>query len=177
MSPYPALRKFRRDCSFVLSIVSIICSSFVVRERFAIWVKLLKRINAGVESFKKSDFDTLAVELKSKLSPHAWINPHKSFWGLGNYDANVLINAIQRKGKHIRLWTMPSSSCYSTGFQVDWYDRRKPVTPESVPVGNDDSIIGLICNRPTRSMMGLWKGHHWYGIRSITGDLALAMKI
>ena len=73
-------------------------------------------------------------------------------FGLGNYDANVLINAVQKRG-----------------FRVDWYDRRRRITPESVNIGNDDAIIGLICNRPTRSMMGLMKGAHWYSIR-LLGD-------
>ena len=57
-----------------------------------------------------------------------------------------------------------------SGFKVDWYDRRLlPVTPELVPLATDESIVGLICNRPTSNMVGLVKGHHWYSIRPLQG--------
>lgn len=42
------------------------------------------------------------------LSPDVWINPHKSLLGLGNYDINVIMKALQ---KH----------CY----EAVWFDKRK----------------------------------------------------
>ena len=64
-------------------------------------------------------------------------------------------------------------TCAGSGFvKVDWYDRRLlPVTPESVPLATDESIVvvGLICNCPTSNLVGLVKGHLWYSIRPLQG--------
>jgi len=102
----------------------------------------------GSDRVTRSGFNSIA----ENLAPNAWINPHKSMFGLGNYDANVLIRAIQHKG-----------------FNVDWYDRRRRVNSETIPVDTDETIVGIICNRPTRSLMGLIKGAHWYSIRLLEG--------
>lgn len=51
------------------------------------------------------------VELDSvchNLSPDVWINPHKSFLGLGNYDINVIMKVLQ-----------------SRGYEAVWFDKRK----------------------------------------------------
>lgn len=43
-----------------------------------------------------------------ELTPHKFINPHKSMWGVGNWDINVIMRALQTKG-----------------YTVHWFDRRK----------------------------------------------------
>ena len=43
-----------------------------------------------------------------ELTPHKLINPHKSMWGVGNWDVNVIMRALQTKG-----------------YTVHWFDRRK----------------------------------------------------
>ena len=42
----------------------------------------------------KSILDEIATE----LAPDAWLNPHRSIFGLGNYDVNVLLIALERQG-------------------------------------------------------------------------------
>jgi hypothetical protein len=58
-------------------------------------------------AFTPAALDALCRE----LTPNAFINPHKSLWGVGNYDVNVIMRALQTKG-----------------FTVNWFDRRKRQT-------------------------------------------------
>lgn len=54
--------------------------------------------------FTKSELD----EICNNLSPDNWINPHKSMLGIGNYDINVIMKALQSK------------DC-----EAIWFDKRK----------------------------------------------------
>lgn len=54
--------------------------------------------------FSKLELDSVC----HSLSPDVWINPHKSFLGLGNYDINVIMKALQSKG-----------------LETVWFDKRK----------------------------------------------------
>lgn len=55
-------------------------------------------------AFSKTELDAICYS----LSPNVWINPHKSLLGLGNYDINVIMAALQRKG-----------------YEAVWFDKRK----------------------------------------------------
>ena len=44
-------------------------------------------------AFTKADLDAIC----SDLSPSTWLNPHRSWLGLGNYDVNVLTAALHKK--------------------------------------------------------------------------------
>lgn len=56
-------------------------------------------------TFKKEDLDAICKE----LAPDSRItNPHRSTFGLGCYDVNVIISALSKKG-----------------FDVKWFDKRK----------------------------------------------------
>lgn len=55
-------------------------------------------------TFTKSELDDICVQ----LSPDEWINPHKSMLGLGQYDVNVIMSALQLKG-----------------YDAIWFDKRK----------------------------------------------------
>lgn len=55
-------------------------------------------------AFLKSDLDSICYG----LSPENWINPHKSILGLGNYDVNVIMSALQARG-----------------YDMVWFDKRK----------------------------------------------------
>lgn len=57
-------------------------------------------------SYSKDQLD----EICRHLSPSDWINPHRSILGLGNYDINVIMTALQRKG-----------------CDAVWFDKRKYV--------------------------------------------------
>merc|ERR1719376_1285538 len=45
-------------------------------------------------AFSKAGLDAICQE----LSPTSWLNPHKSALGLGNYDVNVVMMALQKTG-------------------------------------------------------------------------------
>jgi len=45
------------------------------------------------------------------LTPNNYINPHRSILGIGNYDVNVLMAALQNKG-----------------YSAFWFDKRKLVS-------------------------------------------------
>jgi hypothetical protein len=57
-------------------------------------------------TFQQSQLDAICHE----LAPRAWVNPHKSLLGLGNYDVNVLSRALQE-----------------LGYEAVWFDKRKYV--------------------------------------------------
>lgn len=54
-------------------------------------------------SYSKSELDEICKHLSDQ-----WINPHRSMLGLGNYDINVIMTALQKKG------------CAAV-----WFDKRK----------------------------------------------------
>lgn len=70
----------------------------------------LNNLFQSKEAFKQMELDAICFS----LSPNNYINPHRSILGLGNYDVNVLIAALQNKG-----------------YSAFWFDKRK-----SVPIIN-----------------------------------------
>ena len=54
-------------------------------------------------AYSKEDLDAISYQ----LSPDAFVNPHKNMLGLGNYDVNVMMVALQQKN-----------------YEVVWFDRR-----------------------------------------------------
>lgn len=58
--------------------------------------------------FSKQELDQICYS----LSPDVWINPHKSLLGFGNYDINVIMAALQRRG-HEAVWFDKRRSVYS----------------------------------------------------------------
>lgn len=55
-------------------------------------------------AFSKNELDSICYN----LSPENWINPHKSVLGLGNYDVNVIMRALQIRN-----------------YEMIWFDKRK----------------------------------------------------
>ncbi|KAJ0020932.1 hypothetical protein Pint_32581 [Pistacia integerrima] len=69
----------------------------------------------------------------------------------GNYDINVLIAALEGRGK-----------------SVVWHDRRN----EASSIDLDDSgnnLMGIVINIPVTRYGGLWKSRHWVTLRKIDG--------
>lgn len=97
--------------------------------------------------FNKRELDTIC----NSLAPDVWINPHKSVLGLGNYDINVIMAALQTKG-----------------FEAVWFDKRKD--PSHLNVQN---ICGFILNVPSDYKLGFvmlpLRRRHWIAIKSIRG--------
>ena len=90
------------------------------------------------KEFVRYDFDDIA----RSLSPGKLICPHKSVFGTGNYDVNVIMAALSSKGK-----------------RVEWWDRRND--PAEMKT---EGLFGLIVNRQTQSLKGIWKSKHWIGV-------------
>lgn len=105
--------------------------------------------------YTKTDVDRVCWELSSS----SYINPHRSCFGIGNYDVNVVTVLLQR-----------------AGCMVTWHDRRKEIVVETLAVpsqqqqqqaidGNNQQLIGLLWNIPSTSMFGkLWVGRHWIAL-------------
>lgn len=76
-------------------------------------------------------------------------SPHRSALGLGNWDVNVVLRALRRRGLH-----------------AAWFDRRKGV--DALPLGDvdtaDGALLGVIVNRRSRYMLVL-TSYHWFTLR------------
>lgn len=98
-------------------------------------------------AFNKSNLDDLCLQ----LSPNTWVNPHRSVFGLGNYDINVIMAAVAMKYE---------------GYEVMWWDKRRKITISDV-----NSCFGFILNLPSQSKVGgvllPFKTQHWLAIRKL----------
>lgn len=117
----------------------------------------LNNLFQSSQAFTKNDLDNICRD----LAPNSRIiNPHKSMFGLGCYDVNVIIAALAKKQ-----------------YEVVWFDKRKHLSTL-----NFDNIFGLILNVPdTHSnaifaiplsyippQAQIWSSQkHWVAIRKI----------
>jgi josephin len=69
----------------------------------------------------------------------------------GNYDINVLIAALEGKGKN-----------------VVWHDRRNGATLINLDA-SDDTLMGIVLNVSVRRFGGIWKSRHWVTLKKIDG--------
>uniref|UniRef100_A0A1B0GC96 Josephin-2 n=1 Tax=Glossina morsitans morsitans TaxID=37546 RepID=A0A1B0GC96_GLOMM len=96
-------------------------------------------------SFTKEQLD----EICTNLNPSVWLNPHRSMLGLGNYDINVIMQALQLR------------KC-----EACWFDKRKD--PACIDL---QAIVGLILNVPSDYKLGFitlpLHRRHWIAIREI----------
>ena len=81
-------------------------------------------LQGAVQKFHKSELDDICVAL---ADGKRFFNPHRSVFGLGNYDVNVLSAAVR-----------------SRGFEVSWHDARKDVKHVDV-----DQHFAIIVNKRT----------------------------
>lgn len=96
-------------------------------------------------AFNKQMLDNIC----HSLSPDNLVNPHKSMLGLGNYDVNVLMAALQLKG-----------------YEAMWFDKRKD--PSNIDFSK---IEGLILNIPSemKFLPLRLNRKHWIAVREING--------
>ncbi|XP_076251648.1 josephin-2-like [Rhynchophorus ferrugineus] len=98
-------------------------------------------------AFSKNELDSIC----HTLSPENWINPHRSILGLGNYDVNVIMSALQ-----------------SRGYDMIWFDKRKD--PSCLNLQN---IVGFILNIPSDYKFSFitipLRRRHWIAIRNLYG--------
>jgi len=100
-------------------------------------------------TFCQKDLDFICQD----LSPDSWLNPHKSWIGLGNYDINVIMTALQGKQ-----------------MEMIWFDKRK----DPATIANIENVFGFILNVPTDCKLG-WlslpiKRKHWFSIKRFGED-------
>lgn len=96
------------------------------------------------KEFTKSDLDCIAENLYS--SSTNWFNPHRSPFGFGNYDVNVLIAALETRD-----------------FKVRWFDAR-----QSSSIINTTKVFGYIFNVPSRNAyIPFLNSRHWFTVRQI----------
>lgn len=103
------------------------------------------------KDFTKQSFDMIC----NSLSPDDMINPHKSFFGIGNYDVNCIMKALEMKN-----------------YDLIWYDKRRELTEQSLELSK---AFGFIMNFPSDYTLGfislpLIRSRHWVAIRKINGD-------
>ncbi|KAG5671501.1 hypothetical protein PVAND_001695 [Polypedilum vanderplanki] len=102
--------------------------------------------------FTKAQFD----EICKLLSPDYYINPHKSVLGIGNYDVNCIMKALESQEK-----------------ELIWYDKRREITAESIEI-NNNSLFGYILNAPSDYTFGFIsipiKSRHWITFRKGNDD-------
>lgn len=71
----------------------------------------------------------------------------------GNYDANVLISALNSRNK-----------------EVVWFDRRNGAETLLTEIADyGDRLLGIIVNISTRKWLGMWQARHWVAIRKLQG--------
>jgi josephin len=101
--------------------------------------------------FTKAQFD----EICNTLSPDNYINPHKSMFGIGNYDVNSIISALESQNK-----------------ELIWFDKRRDITEESIELTR---AFGYIMNVRSDYSFGfitlpLKNIRHWKSLRRLKDD-------
>eukprot|EP01083_Nonionella_stella_P025580 70428_1 len=90
-----------------------------------------------------------------RLAPDKLINPHKSIFQTGNYDANVLMMALEEQG-----------------LDVQWFDSRKAPSDLQLidsflcPKDKYCEFKGFILNLPQKKMI-IFNRRHWLTIKRI----------
>ncbi|XP_078347293.1 josephin-1-like isoform X2 [Oculina patagonica] len=111
-------------------------------------VHTLNNLFQDRNAYSKTDLDAISYN----LSPDAFVNPHKNMLGLGNYDVNVLMAALQLKE-----------------YEAVWFDKRLGL--ETLEL---QQIFGFVVNKPSNVNL-IWlevpiKRPHWFAVRKINDN-------
>lgn len=109
------------------------------------------------DAFTRTDLNDIAEKLvlddptKATWTPLPVVfKPHHNAF-TGNYDINVLIAAVEGKGK-----------------RVVWHDRRNGASSIDLD-GSEGNLMGIVLNVPVTKYGGLWRSRHWVTLRRIEG--------
>ncbi|XP_022148354.1 josephin-like protein [Momordica charantia] len=111
------------------------------------------------DAFTRANLNAIAENLvlnepnKEPWTPLSFVfKPHHNTV-TGNYDINVLISALEEKGK-----------------SVVWHDRRNGASSIDLD-GPEDThkLMGIVLNVSVRRFGGIWKSRHWIALRKING--------
>ncbi|KAG0590468.1 hypothetical protein KC19_1G101800 [Ceratodon purpureus] len=119
----------------------------------------LNNLLQGENCFTRDELDSIADGLPTAITGSSVPNPLSLIFKphrntvTGNYDANVLISALNARGR-----------------EAVWFDRRKGVEDLlSEVAGYGDRLLGMIVNFSTKKWLGMWQGRHWVAIRKLQG--------
>ncbi|KAG7642506.1 Josephin domain [Arabidopsis suecica] len=108
------------------------------------------------DAFTKESLNSIAEKLetndpnKETWTPLSFVlKPHHNTI-TGNYDVNVMITALEGKGK-----------------SVVWHDKR--IGASSIDLDDADTLMGIVLNVPVKRYGGLWRSRHWVVVRKING--------
>lgn len=117
----------------------------------------LNNLFQGKDSFTRAELDRIANELihsdpqKENWTPLSLVlKPHHNTL-TGNYDINVLIAALEGKGK-----------------KVVWHDRRSGASSVDLSL-SEEEITGIVLNVPVIKYLGFWRSRHWIALKKIEG--------
>ncbi|CAL5189613.1 unnamed protein product [Lathyrus oleraceus] len=136
-------------------------TSNVYHERQRLQFCLLHALNSlfqQKDAFTRPNLNAISekLALDDTSSTDSWtpfsilFKPHHNAL-TGNYDINVLIAALEEKGK-----------------SVVWHDRRNGGSSIELD-GPEDVLMGVVINVPVKRFAGIWKGRHWIALRKIDG--------
>ncbi|KAL9235355.1 hypothetical protein vseg_010118 [Gypsophila vaccaria] len=133
----------------------------IYHERQRLQLCLLHALNnlfQEKDAFTRSNLDKIAKELiENDPTPEKWtlisavFKPHHNLI-TGNYDVNVLIAALERRGKH-----------------VVWHDKRNGSNSIELDGSSNGGLMGILLNVSVWRYGGFWKGRHWVALREIDG--------
>jgi josephin len=118
---------------------------------------MLQRKECTKENFDSWCESIHDEEVKQGLATRSLfgVNPHKSVFGVGNFDVNVLVKAFEQ-----------------SGCQMEWTDRRKPldeIVNQSLLQNAD--CIGIVCNVKQDGIFSSIMGsRHWITIKKVNSD-------
>ena len=98
------IKEVDRSCKMIDILCKLKMEIYHERQRLMLCaVHSLNNLFQDRNAYSKEDLDAISYQ----LSPDAFVNPHKNMLGLGNYDVNVMMVALQLKN-----------------YEVVWFDKR-----------------------------------------------------
>ncbi|KAL0897341.1 hypothetical protein Bca101_081302 [Brassica carinata] len=134
------------------------CEPQIYHERQRLQFCLLHSLNnlfQDKDAFTREGLDSISEELGT-VDPcqETWtplsllVKPHHNTL-TGNYDVNVMIAALEGKGK-----------------SVEWHDKRYGAYSINLAA---DALMGIVLNVPVTRYVGLWRSRRWVVMRKIDG--------
>ncbi|KAI6176901.1 Ubiquitinyl hydrolase 1 [Aphelenchoides bicaudatus] len=92
------------------------------------------------QEYAKEELDRICETFDSSY----WFNSHRSVFGFGNYDVNILLRALETRG-----------------LEATWFDKRL-----SAKEINHDAVHSYVFNVPSTSYIPFFRnGRHWFAVK------------
>ncbi|XP_010422235.1 PREDICTED: josephin-like protein [Camelina sativa] len=128
------------------------------RQRLQFWLlHSLNNLFQDKVAFTRESLNSIAEKLvEDDPNKETWktplsllLKPHHNTL-TGNYDVNIMITALEGKGK-----------------SVVWHDKRSVAS--SIDLDGTETLMGIVLNVPVKRYGGLWRSRHWVVVRRING--------